>query len=80
MYEPEKIATIEVADSSTDDRRRRNYRIERSLFTVAALLVAALVVYGVVLSLEFKGLWGLVEVPFALVTLCILLRMAVLGR
>jgi hypothetical protein len=77
----EKIAVIEAgSDNSTARRFRRNNRIARALFTVAALLVAALVVYGAVLSVEFKGMWGLVEVPFAFVTVCVLLRMAVLRR
>jgi hypothetical protein len=81
VYELEKIATIEVGpDNSAARRFRRNYWIARALFTVVILLVAALVVYSAVLSVEFKTAWRVVEVPWAFVTVCILLRMAVLGR
>ena len=81
MYELEKIATIEAGpDNGAASRFRRNYWIARALFTVVVFLVAALCVYAAVLSVELRGVWGIPEVPWALMAVCVLLRLAVLGR
>ena len=81
MYALEKIATIEAGpDNSAARRFRRNYWIARALFTVVVLLVATLCVHAAVLSVEFRGVWGILQVPWAIMAVCVLLRLAVLGR
>jgi hypothetical protein len=81
VYELEKIASIEVGPDNRSTRRfRRNYLIARALFTVVVLLVATLCVYAAVLSVELRGVWGIPEVPWALMAVCVLLRLALLGR